>query len=234
MVAAIGRAIASKAAKKAAKGAARAKKTGDVATVARKRYYRSAERNLKKAEQSSGATRAKYRQIARQDFEDALATYDKSTTQKFSKPMQRLAREFGVDLEDARAKFKTQTEERVSAMERLSAQTKESALDNAEYRRQREARAVFNSPIGSRIIGGLSDIWRDVATVTRKGKPFIDRNKIFEALLDYFDVDNLADLLDKIEERVGDDLYRSEDKDLDYEVVKLKLQISVQQNALVA
>ena len=42
---------------------ARARKRGDDATNARKRYYRSANRNLKKADKLSPATRAMYDKV---------------------------------------------------------------------------------------------------------------------------------------------------------------------------
>ena len=107
------------AAKKAAKGATRkagslsskARRLGDESTIARKRYYRASERYLKEAEKTSGTTAARYRQLARQNFEDALATYDPTNTQKFSKPMQRLAAEFGYDLEGERQLPESETEE---------------------------------------------------------------------------------------------------------------------------
>ena len=57
---------------------ARARKRGDDATNARKRYYRSAIRNLKRADKLTGAAAERYRLLARRDFENALRTYDPS------------------------------------------------------------------------------------------------------------------------------------------------------------
>ena len=223
------------AAKKAAAKGARAAKKGDIATKARKRYYRSAERNLKKAEQSSGATAARYRQLARQDFEDALSTYDKATKQKFSKPIQRLADQFGYDLEKGRDKFATSGKERLRKISE-SRSVMETQQQDVDIRREREARALLsNDMIGSRILGGLVDVWREAATVVdASGKVKIDTSKILPTLFDYFNVDNVADMLDKIEDQIGSRLYEDVADMQMYETVKILIQTRVADNALVA
>lgn len=215
--------------------APRARKKGDASTNARKRYYRSAERNLKKAEKSTGATAAKYRQLAKQDFENALDTYNPSTTQNFSQPIKRLANEFGVDLEGRRKEFVTAGDELRERRIRQSKNVLESALQDPNIRREREARALLNNDkIGSRILGGLVDVWRDKATVTDEtGATKIDTSKIMPSLFDYFNVDNVADMLEKIEKIVGDKLYKDEDSEMMYEAVKLLIQTKVAENTLV-
>lgn len=209
--------------------------TGDTATNARKRYYRAAERYLKQADSASGATAARYRALARQELDNALSTYSKDTTQKFSKPITRLANDLGVSLTQERQKIKSRSDKqaeklRTSAID-LSGKSAARLVSNkpsAEQLRQDEARAVLNSPIGSRIIGGLVDVWKDTATVTGDdGELTIDQRKILPALFDYFEVDNLADMLDKVEEIIGDKLYSDEDNENMYEAVKIMLQIHV-------
>lgn len=221
-------------AKKAAKSA-RPRKKGDDSTNARKRYYRSAERNLKKAEASTGATSAKYRQLAKMDFEAALDTYDPSTTQNFSQPIKRLANEFGVDLESRRKEFITSDDETRRKRIRQSENVLESALQNPDIRREREARALLNNDkIGSRILGGLVDVWRDAATVTDEmGRTKVDTSKILPTLFEYFNVTNLADMLQKLEKAIGDRLYKDEDSESMYEAVKLVIQTKVAGNTLV-
>ena len=214
--------------------------TGDDATNARKRYYRAADRYLKQAENASGATAARYKQLARLELDNALKTYSKQTTQKFSKPITRIANQLGVSLEDERKKIKARSDE-------AAQKTREAAIDlgkssrsarslatreiDAETLRQEEARRVLNSPIGSRILGGLVDIWRDEATVVslddEEVQTSIDQSKILPALFDYFNVDNLADLLVNVENIIGDKLYADEDSDAMYEAVKLLLQTRV-------
>lgn len=223
---------------------ARKRKQGDVSTNARKRYYRASERYLKKAEQASGSTAKRYRQLARQNFEDALATYDPANTQKYSKPIQRLANEFGYDLEALR-ELPTRSDEREQAIsfrarrqERLireSDYAKESSAANEDIRRDREAQALFkNSEIGRRIIGGYVDVWREDATVTdeKTGERKVDTRKIFKSLYKYFGVDNLADLVEKVEAEIGETLYEMGNDDEIYEVVKLSIQNKVLDNTL--
>lgn len=213
------------------------RKTGDDATNARKRYYRSAERYLKRAEQATGATAARYRQLARQDLDNALDTYSKTTTQKFSKPIQKLANDLGVSLDQERQRIKSRSDEyaekiRESAIDldegSASAKRLVSSMDDAETLRQDEARAILNSPIGHRILGGLVDVWEEQAAIEDEtGQLTVDRSKILPVLFDHFNVDNLADMLEKIEEIIGDELYADEDDDMMYEAVKIKLQTHI-------
>lgn len=220
---------AAKGAKKAAK-ASRARKAGDDAYNARRRYQRSAERNMKKAEQSSGATAARYRQLARDDLDKAMETYDQSTTQNFNKTITNLADQLGVDLQQQRRRIQSMKKEtaeklRESAISDEKSRTRLVAnIDDDEARRQAEARQIINSKIGSRIIGGLVDVWKDEATVSTDEGLEVDNRKILPALFDYFNVDNLADMLEKVEQIIGDKLYGDEDSDAMYEAVKIMLQ----------
>lgn len=223
---------------------ARRKKQGDVSTNARKRYYRASERYLKKAEQASGASAKRYRQLAKQNFEDALATYDPANTQKYSKPMQRLANEFGYDLDEHRRlpldKYEAMQllERRGKRQERVvreSKYVKESSLKDDDVRREREAQALFkNFEIGRRIIGGYVDVWRDEATVIdpETGERKVDTRRIFAALYKYFNVENLADLVEKVEAEIGETLYETGNDDEIYEVVKLRIQNKILDNTL--
>ena len=223
------------------KATSRPRKKGDDSTNARKRYYRAAERNLAKAEKSSGATAARYRQLARQNFEDALSTYDPANTQKVSKPIQKLADQFNIDISeyqqlrqqafkstDIRIREQAESKQRLSIWR--SQNVLESNLKDEQFRTELEAREIFNSPIGSRIIGGLVDVWRDAAT-DANGK--VDRSKIFSAIQDYFGVDNLADLLDKVEEKIGDELYKDPGNLEIYDVITILLQTKIADNTLV-
>lgn len=213
------------------------RKTGDDATNARKRYYRSAERYMKQADESTGATAARYRQLARIQLDNALNTYSKSTTQKFSKPIQKLANDLGVSLEEERKRIQLRGDEYAEKIRSAAIDLKEgsrsakalaSSVTDVETKRQDEARAVLNSPIGSRILGGLVDVWQDEATIEdESGELTVDQSKILPALFDYFEVDNLADMLEKVEEIIGDKLYADEDSDAMYEAVKILLQTHV-------
>ena len=237
---AIAKAAAKAGGKKAAKAKAtsRARKAGDDAYNARRRYQRSAERNLKKAEQSSGATAARYRQLARIDLDKAMETYEQSTTQNFNKTITNLASELGVDLQQQRRRIQSMREGsakklRDSAISEEKSRTRlVSNIEDDEARRQAEAREIINSKVGSRIIGGLVDVWKDDATVSTDEGLEVDNRKILLALFDYFNVDNLADMLEKVEQIIGDKLYGDEDSDAMYEAVKIMLQKHVATNSV--
>lgn len=209
---------------------ARKRKAGDIATNARKRYYRAAERYLKQANQSSGASAGRYRELARQKLEDAIGTYAKKTTQAFSKPIQRLADQLGIDLQSKREQLKAKSDSKAEKQQTQLIENSERSLAGVELTtdemREMQARAILNSPIGKRIIGGTVDIWRDSATVVGEdGQYSVDKTKILPALFKHYEVDNLADLIEAIENEVGETLYSAPDSDEMYETVKLLLQI---------
>lgn len=198
---------------------ARARKRGDDATIARKRYYRSAIRNLKRADKLTGAVAERYRFIARRDFENALRTYDPSKRRgKLSKPMQRLADRFGMlDVGEV-------TKEKRQKVIKRSEQRKFRFFEGRKARREREAEVVFRDPtISSRILGGLVDVWRDASTVGGE----LDRQKMIPALMDYFGVSTYADLLEGVEAVTGEGLYAIGDDREYYDVVKLTLEAHV-------
>lgn len=225
-------AILKAAAKGAAKGASksRAAKAGDASYNARRRYTRAAERNLKKAENSTGAVAARYRHMATEQLKAAMGTYDKGTTQKISKPIQNLASKLGVDVEQQRQNLKAKSDKSAREIQKSLIDLSEKQLESRltaqgdEQRRQDEARAILNNDkIGSRILGGLVDVWRDEATVNGK----VDKTKILPALYKHFKVDNLADLLLMVEDMIGDILYSDADSEVMYETVKLTIQNKV-------
>lgn len=203
----------------------------DDAYNARRRYYRSAERNLKRAEKSSGVNAERYRARARQDLEDALSTYDASAPkQKISKPIRDLAEKMNIDLDNRRSEFIASTEkERQRAIEKSELRLE--SLDNPAIRREMEAYALLNDPsIGRRIIGGFVDVWREKFLDSESGA--FDKSKIIPELLAYFQVNTLADLLDKVEDITGDILYLEEGNDVIYETVKLMIQTRVSDNTV--
>lgn len=218
--------------------------TGDTAYNVRRRFYRKAESYLKQAESAAGATAARFRRLAKLSLDDALKTYDKSTTQTFSKPIQKLAGALGVDLDDTRRKLKAKSDEaaakiRSEFIKEGEGSKSEKALRSRDIAvselREEEARAILSSPIGKRVIGGTESIWREAATVETDEGLKIDKNKILPALYEHFNVDNLADLLDKIENIVKEKLYSEDPTDINYETVKLMITSAVKSgNAVTA
>ena len=218
--------------------------TGDTAYTARRRFYRSAERYLKEANKNTGATAARYKELARLNLEDALKTYGVETKQKFSRPIQRIASEFGIDIEGQRRELQIEREDKKEEALRKAAVTRaetarEELLDleggksaralagaRTESLREDEARAILNSPIGQRIIGGTVEVWEEGARVPAENKKGykIDKEKILPQLFDYFKGDNLSELLGKIEDITGELLYSHGDLDEKYEAAKLVIQ----------
>lgn len=198
---------------------------------ARRRYTRAAERYLDKAEASSGATASRYRQLAKTNYNSAIALYGDKAPDKMSRGLTRLANEFGFD------------EERVNSSRRAdyieqSFYQLEGSLTDENVRREQEARALLNDDtIGSRILGGLVDVWKDKATVvdSETGSARIDNKRIVPALLDYFKVDNLADMIAKLEDSIGSSLYdlKGNLEDI-YEYVRIQIQEKVIDNTLVS
>ena len=225
---------ASKAGKaaQAGKAARAARPTGDAATNARKRFYRRAESYLKKAEESTGVTKEKYKALARVHFENAMKTYDVTTTQKFSKPMQRIANQLGVDIEEERLKMKAQSgtvREKIRdayiKLDETSASYKALKRKSRAAIREAEAEILMKSPVGKRLIAANEDIWKDAARVKANGKWVIDKKKIMPAILRAYNADSLADLLEKIEEIAGEDLYKDFENEVMYEAVKIQIMI---------
>lgn len=208
----------------------RPRKKGDDSYNARKRYVRNAERNLKKAESATGAAKTRYERLAQESYKNALKTYS-STNQKMSRSMERLGERFGKD--SYRMRETTVKRQDSYVRKRLiekSFKVKESSIRDRQARREAEATTILNSPIGRRIIGGTESIWRDEATRTGDdGSYFIDKRRILPILFKYFKVDNVADLLERIEAEVGEYLYADDDALNMYDSVKLTIQKAVMQ-----
>lgn len=216
---------------------AREKTAADDIYNARKRYWRSAERNLKRAEQTSGASAAKFRRQAEQELKQALSTYDTSKKINVSAPIKRLAQSLNIDVSYELTSARQLSEKEKRQTINRSFNTLESRLQNPEIRRDRQARTILNNPaIGSRILGGLVDVWRDKALVwsDKQNKYVVDNEKIYGILTEYFGVETIADVLDKLEETMGERLYRVDgDNETIYETVKLLIQTKVADNTLV-
>lgn len=208
---------------------AKRNKKADETYNARRRYTRAAERYLDKAENSSGATAARYRQLAKTNYQSAVSLYGSKSPAKKSEGIKRLEAEFGFD-EERTNSYKAQDYVNQSFF------SLESSLADAEVRREQEARTLLNDDtIGSRILGGLVDVWKGPATVTdENGLSRVDNKKIVPALLDYFKVDSLADMISKLEESIGSSLYdlKGNIEDI-YEYVRITIAEKVRDNTLV-
>lgn len=209
----------------------RPRKKGDSTYNARRRYVREAERNLKSAETSTGATSARFRRLAQEAYKKALQTYT-DIGQKVSRSIREVGEKLGIDYQRRRETYAEQGQD-IGRLERQSVEFTRAGREAAgKVARQREAETIFNSPIGKRIIGGLEDVWRESATGA-DGK--VDKAKILPALFDYFGVDNLADVLAKVEAEIGEKLYISEGTEQEnYDVVKLAITSAYMSGAFIA
>lgn len=219
-----------------ASGKVRATEKGYNAYNARRRFTRAAEKYLKKAETATGETAQRYRELSRVNLEDAISTYDPGTTQKFSKPIQRLTKEFGIDLEGQRSDWilkedDTRRSRKLSKAIEKSFATQESTL-NPEYgpvipRSEYEAKQIVNA-YGDRIFSGLRDVWVDVAG---------DKQAVTKKIFDYFNANSWDEVLTKMEDYLqqkGKSLYESDENGDPYETIKLYIQSAVASNTLVA
>lgn len=215
---------------------ARKHKASDSTYNARRRERRAAERYLKRSQEATGATAERYRELARSHFENAMSTYDPSQQQTFSGPMKRLATEFGRDITKERRDYQSadekqreqiirRAEKKQKSAEQRSYSSLESNMDDEQVRREEEAKAIMGSPVGSRIMGGLVDVWGEYAG---------DKEAMTSAIFDYFGVSSWADVVDKIEEQVGAELYKIEEADSIYEIVVDTIQIAVKENSFTA
>ena len=184
-------------------------KPGDTTYNARRRFARSAERYAEKAEQSTGVLAERYRALARGELRNALDTYEKEPKSGLVK---RLMGKLGVSKSE-----RTVTPEKRRELVRESASALESSK-TPEMRREREARSILNSKIGKRVYGGLVGVWRDSAG---SGEGF-DRDAMDAAIMDYFNVDSMADVLDILETQVN--LYDMPESEERYDVVRLTIE----------
>ena len=209
----------SKAASTAAK-AARAKKASDEVYNARRRYTRKAERYMKQADSSYGASRERYIELAKREAEKALSTYDKEPSfQKLSKGLQRVALE--TDAQFAKPANDAQRQKLIS-------RSKRALESNIQDRREYEGRAIMSSSIGSRIIAALEPIWRDYSSINPEtGKTEIDWSAASKAIFEHMSQQTgkpVSDWLGVIEAfeqnpEIGADLYKDPKNDIRYDSV---------------
>ena len=186
----------------------RAAKPGDETYNARKRYTRQAERYLKQAQQSAGEDAARKRALAKTAFENALALYDARSSQRVSKPVAKLAAEFGIDLtqRDVKKSYISTDEQRRQRVTSKSKSWTVGAQTDPEQRRQFEAAALMSNPtISRRFFAATQDLWRGKAVKWDEELQAnrIDPAKIYQVLFEHYGVDNLADLMDKVSADLG-------------------------------
>ena len=212
---------------------ARKAKSGDSAYNARRREYRAAQRYLKKANETSGATSEKNRALAKMHLENALETYDPRQKQNISAPMINLAAQFGIDIQGKRKEYIASTDAtRKKAIER-SYTALESTLSDDQKRNELEAQALISNPtIGKRIMGGLVDVW---SGAVEKGKSAAENRRAAQAaIFDYFGVNSWVEVLEKLIQSIGKDLFALGSELEMYDTVRISIQKGVAGNTLVS
>ena len=199
---------------------ARARRKGDEAYNARRRYTRKAERYMKQADSSYGASRERYIELAKREAEKALSTYEKEPSfQKLSKGLQRVALEtdaqFSKPANDARR-------------QEIISRSKRSLESNIKDRREYEGRAIMSSSVGSRVIAALEPIWRDYASINPEtGKTEIDWSAASKAIFEHMSqqtgkpINDWLGVIEAFEQNpeIGGDLYKDPKNDIRYDAV---------------
>lgn len=181
-------------------------KASDDTYNARRRFIRAATRYLNKSYDTVGTERNRYREMARDAAMKAAELYERKANIKRKSDFGRLVSEFKIDL----AEFLTDEEPTERQAQRRETLLRESekvtGKTNIESRREAEARAILNSPIGSRIYAGLVDVWAKPAieggaVVNKRTQDDIDA-----LIMDYYGVDSMMDVIEMLE-RKNPDLY---------------------------
>lgn len=191
---------------------ARAKRESDDVYNARRRFRRQAQRYLAKAQKSSGVEKLRYEAQARAATVSAMRTYGKG--QKVQGQVKKLAETLSISQEDITRATKGRSTSQAD-ITRLIESSKSALVGSQSMARDDMAREILKTGnIGSRFYGGLVQIW-DTSPENR-----LHPNK---AILEFFGVDSLMDVLEMLEAQ-GINLYSPDTNDQVYKSAQLKLQ----------
>jgi hypothetical protein len=157
----------------------------------------------------------------------AAQLYERKANITRSSKFTRLSKELGIQVNDLmRSHDETKREEQQVVRLKKESETivqpaRLSREELTDWRREQEASAILSSPIGSRIYAGLVDIWTE--TTTRDGEIIRERTTedINRAIMDYFEVDNMMDVIEILEQKV--DLYADPESLERYDSVSLQI-----------
>ena len=204
----------------------------DKAYNARRRFVRAAKRYMNKAKDSVGATAQRYRAMARDAVEKAAELYERKADIQRAKDFTTLANELGVNINEfltgenppqrerqRRETLKKESEQVISSLPRENMSKEESR----KYRRDQEARAILNSPYGSRIYAGLVDIWTNPEFDQVTGELVNHRSTadIDKLITDYYGVESMMDVIEILEKQT--DLYGDPESMERYDTVSLTI-----------
>lgn len=168
---------------------AREKSDADKKYNVRRRLVRAAERRINEAMNATGARRERLEWQAEQSLRKAASTYARNNqgelkigkrVKELYSRLQREVREMPPNYTFEKAKAAAQ-----KAMFR----------HGREEQREQSAREIFNSNIGSRIIGAFESEWRD------------DPSNMLEIIMEKTGARDLMEVIEIVEEKVGESLY---------------------------
>lgn len=181
----------------------------DLVHNARRRFAREAERYEKKASQAKGMEADRYRTLARTSLEKAIALYEDPKKISGNSTIRNLTQKLNPRILSGKI-----SDAGKKSLQRQSFRSLEGSKADSQERREYEADVIMSSDAGARIYAGLVSIWEDFGYYERE-----------EALLDYFDVDSMADVLETIEES-GIDLYADAAELGSYEDVRTSIELA--------
>lgn len=194
---------------------------------ARRRFIRTAKNYLGKARDSVGAESMRYRELARDLLTKAASLYERKANITRSKDFTTTAKQLGIDVKefmrgDDETKREQQRVKRIIDESKTWVSGKKMTREQRrEWRRSKEAQAILNGPIGSRIYAGLVDVW---AQPTFEDGELVNRQNvedINQAIMDYYGVDNMMDVISILEKQM--DIY-ADPKSLErYDAVSLQI-----------
>lgn len=187
---------------------ARAKRQSDEIYNARRRFKRAAARYEKRAAGLTGASKSMMQKLAKQALDKANALYQK--------PLSALPETKRV------SRIKQLSEQSLRMLE--SARNKP---DSAE-RREQEARELLSGSVGSKIYGGLVNIWKTPADDKMPVEIRQDYQVRNDAIMRFFGVTSMWDAIKKIEQIVGNALYSTSDEVVRYDEVVTSIQAYVE------
>ena len=205
----------------------RNRKRSDSVYNARRRFVRAATRALNKSYDAVGAEKSRYREIAREYTTKAAELYQGKVKGKVSGAMQKLSDALGVNLSEFTSSEKPTKREQQRRgnliRESLDVATKPgmSKADTVKMRRDQEAEAILNSPIGSRIYAGLVDVWAKPTLEDGEVKMRRTREDINNAIMEHFGVSSMMDVIEQLEQKI--DLYADPQSIERYDIVSLTI-----------
>lgn len=196
---------------------------------ARRRFIRRAMSALNKSKDTVGATSDRYRLIAQEYTLKAANLYERNANIKRKGDFDVLSREFNVNVKeftldrDMSEKEKEKRRTLVEESKQLVAPEHATKEERTAYRRDQEARAILNSPVGSRIYAGTVDIWATPKFENGELKMRKSQEDINASIMDYYGVSSMMDVIELLQSQLGDALFADHESVEKYDLVSLSI-----------